>query len=63
MNESLRQKMSTISCYATIGLIYTDFINSKIKGNVCTKISEQNRNSSVKFSITKKAISFRMEND
>lgn len=43
MNESLRSKMSSISCYAAIGLIYNDFMNSKIKGNVCTKILEQNR--------------------
>lgn len=35
--------MSSISCYAAIGLIYNDFMNSKIKGNVCTKILEQNR--------------------
>lgn len=55
--------MSTISCYAAIGLIYNDFINSEIKGNVCTKILEQNRKRSTKFSITKKAISFPMEND
>ena len=43
MNESLRSKMSSISCYTAIGLIYNDFMNSKIKGNVCTKILEQNR--------------------
>lgn len=53
--------MPTISCYTAIGLIYNDFINSKIKGNVCTKILEQNRKRSVRFSITKKVISFRME--
>lgn len=35
--------MSNTSCYAAIGLIYNDLINSKIKGNVCTKILEQNR--------------------
>lgn len=50
--------MSSISCYAAIGLIYNDFMNSKIKGNVCTKILEQNRKRSVKCSITKKAIAF-----
>lgn len=61
MNESLRQKMSTISCYTAIALIYNDFINSEIKGNVCTKILEQNKKRPVKFSITKKAISFQME--
>lgn len=55
--------MPTISCYTAIGLIYNDFINSKIKGNVCTKILEQNRKRSVKFSITKEVISFLMEND
>lgn len=43
MNESLRYKMSTISCCTAIGLIYKDFINSEIKGNVSTKILEQNR--------------------
>ena len=62
MNGSLRYKMSTISCYTAIGLIYKDFINSKIKGNVSTKILEQNRKKSVRLSITKEAISFQMEN-
>lgn len=50
--------MATISCYAAVGLIYNDSINSKIKGNVCTKILEQNRKRSVKFSMTKKTIYF-----
>lgn len=55
--------MSTISCYAAIGLIYNDVINSEIKENVWTEILEQNRKRSVKFSITKKAICFWKEND
>lgn len=55
--------MSTISCYAAIGLIYNDIINSEIKENVWTEILEQNRKRSVKFSITKKAICFWKEND
>lgn len=55
--------MSSISCYAAIGLIYNDFMNSKIKGNVCTKILEQNRKRSAKCSIIKKAIAFWMESD
>lgn len=55
--------MSTISCYGAIGLIYNDFINSKIKGNVCTKILEQSRKRLLKFSIAKSNTSFHKEND